>query len=107
MTSPAAPSPSAAPLLGVYRQLADPSAGHWIVSRSERAHMYRIQHRRPDGSTSVDTVVDADNLDAKLHKWLREGFVRREADDRAAPAHRDGFMQDLRRAHASDRQSVV
>ncbi|WP_281426135.1 hypothetical protein [Burkholderia catarinensis] len=29
--------------------------------------MYRIQHHRPDGSTSVDTTVDADNLDAKLH----------------------------------------
>ncbi len=100
MNAPAAPS-SAPPVLGVYRHPADPSAGQWLVSRSERAHLFRIQHHRPDGSTSVDTVVDADNLDAKLHKWLREGFVRRASDDRAPPAHRDGFMQDLRRAHAS------
>ncbi|WP_175903538.1 AAA family ATPase [Burkholderia seminalis] len=100
MNAPAAPSP-APPVLGVYLHPADPSAGQWFVSRSERAHMFRIQHRRPDGSTSVDTVVDADNLDPKLHKWLREGFVRRASDDRAPPAYRDGFMQDLRRAHAS------
>ncbi|MBN3800610.1 AAA family ATPase, partial [Burkholderia sp. Ac-20392] len=101
MNAPADSTPSAPSLLGVYRQLADPSAGQWIVSRSERAHMYRIQHHRPDGSTSVDTVVDADNLDAKLHKWIQEGFVRREPGDRAAPAHRSGFMQALRSAHAS------
>ncbi|HGO6125338.1 ATP-binding protein [Burkholderia cepacia] len=101
MNAPADPTPSAASVLGVYRQLADPSAGQWIVSRSERAHMYRIQHHRPDGSTSVDTVVDADNLDAKLHKWVQEGFVRRETGDHAAPVHRDRFMQDLRHAHAS------
>ncbi|MCA8099937.1 AAA family ATPase [Burkholderia contaminans] len=107
MNAPAAPSSSAPSALGVYRQPADPSAGQWVVSRSERAHMYRIQHHRPDGSTSVDTVVDADNLDAKLHKWLQEGFVRREAGDRAAPAHRAGFMQDLRRAHASRPAAAV
>ncbi|WP_322085171.1 AAA family ATPase [Burkholderia sp. BCC1999] len=99
MIAPAAPSSSPS-VLGVYRQLADPSAGQWVVSRSERAHMYRIQHHRPDGSTSVDTVVDADNLDAKLHKWIQEGFVQRETGDRAAPAHRAGFMHDLRRAQA-------
>ncbi len=101
MNAPADSPPSAPSVLGVYRQLADPSAGQWIVSRSERAHLYRIQHHRPDGSTSVDTVVDADNLDAKLHKWIQEGFVRREAGDRAAPAHRGAFMPDLRRAHAA------
>ena len=101
MNAPADSTSSAPSVLGVYRQLADPSAGQWIVSRSERAHMYRIQHHRPDGSTSVDTVVDADNLDAKLHKWIQEGFVRREAGDRAAPAHRGAFMQALRSAHAA------
>ncbi|WP_175922723.1 AAA family ATPase [Burkholderia latens] len=103
MNAPADNAPSAPSVLGVYRQLANPSAGQWIISRSERAHMYRIQHRRPDGSTSVDTVVDADNLDAKLRKWHREGFARRDDDagSRRPPARREGFMRDLRRARAA------
>ncbi|MBY4866420.1 AAA family ATPase [Burkholderia sp. Bp9017] len=103
MNATADNAPSAPSVLGVYRQLADPSAGQWIVSRSERMHMFRIQHHRPDGSTSVDTVVDADNLDAKLRKWRHEGFARRdECDgDRASPALRESFMHDLRLAHAA------
>jgi cobaltochelatase CobS len=102
MNAPTDNASSAPSVLGVYRQLADPSAGQWIVSRSERAHMYRIQHHRPDGSTSVDTVVDADNLDAKLRKWHQEGFARRDdaAGNRPSPARRERFMQDLRRALA-------
>nr|WP_175800147.1 AAA family ATPase [Burkholderia anthina] len=105
MNATADNAPSAPSLLGVYRQLADPSAGQWVVSRSERAHMFRIQHHRPDGSTSVDTVVDADNLDAKLRKWHHEGFARRDKDEddgeHASPALREGFMHDLRRAQAA------
>ncbi|MBM2766426.1 AAA family ATPase [Burkholderia anthina] len=103
MNATADNAPSAPSVLGVYRQPADPSAGQWVVSRSERAHMFRIQHHRPDGSTSVDTVVDADNLDAKLRKWHHEGFVRRDENDgdRVTPALREGFMHDLRRARAA------
>ncbi|MGU7770444.1 ATP-binding protein [Burkholderia sp. MR1-5-21] len=113
MNATADNAPSEPPVLGVYRQLADPAAGQWVVSRSERAHMYRIQHHLPDGSTSVDTVVDADNLEAKLHKWTREGFVRRDDGDTATPAHRDRFMQALRGARvpfavdAGDAANVV
>nr|WP_057927410.1 hypothetical protein [Burkholderia ambifaria] len=50
-----------------------------------RAHV-PDQHYRPDGSTSVDTVVEADNLDAKLHKWHHEGFARRDDADGRNPA---------------------
>ncbi|PLZ00869.1 AAA family ATPase [Burkholderia sp. WAC0059] len=90
-------------LVGFYDHPDEADGGHWVVSRSDRPHMYRIQHRRADGETDVDTVVDPDNLEAKLHKWRREGFVRRaEAGQPAAePAGREHFMRDLRQAAAS------
>jgi cobaltochelatase CobS len=84
-------------LLGAYHHPTDASAGQWTVSRSDRPHMYRIQHRRAEGEVHIDTVVDLDNLEAKLQKWHREGFVRHESGgQKAQPAHRSTFMHDLR-----------
>ncbi|HEX7932498.1 MAG TPA: AAA family ATPase [Paraburkholderia sp.] len=86
---------------GLYHHPADASAGEWNVSRSERPHMYRIQHRRANGETHIDTVVDLDNLEAKLHKWRREGFIRRESGmAKKKPAHRTSFISDLRATFA-------
>jgi cobaltochelatase CobS len=99
MNPPAEPHAHDQSLLGVYHHPDDATAGQWTVSRSERPHMYHIRHRRADGDTHVDTVVDLDNLEAKLHKWRREGFVRSDsAGKAAAPLHRATFMQDLRHA---------
>jgi len=60
--------------------------------------MYRIEHRRDDGSIDIDTVVDQDNLEAKLHKWHREGYLSdAEREKESVPADAAGFMTDLQR----------
>ncbi|PTB18807.1 AAA family ATPase [Trinickia symbiotica] len=81
---------------GTYHHPTDVTAGQWTVSPSERPHLYRIRHRRANGEQHIDTVVDYDNLKAKLLKWDREGFVRREhAGPDEKPIHRSTFMRDL------------
>lgn len=95
-------------LLGIYHHPADAAAGQWSVSRSERPHMYRIEHRRPNGETRIDTVVDLDNLEAKLQKWRREGFIRHgSVSHDEKPAHRSMFMGDLRAAMPLDRTAAT
>ncbi|PRY04525.1 AAA family ATPase [Paraburkholderia sp. BL25I1N1] len=90
-------------LIGIYHHPTDVSAGRWSVSCSERPHLYRIQHRRTNGDTHIDTVVDLDNLEAKLQKWHREGFVHQErAKDNAELADRSTFMNDLRASATTD-----
>lgn len=90
------PSPT-----GIYTPESGMADDAWIVSHAERPHMYRIQHRRADGSTDIDTVVDLDNLEAKLSKWHREGYAKRDdAADTALPPHRNAFMRELRDALA-------
>ncbi len=94
-------------LLGIYDHPTDVTAGQWSVSRSDRPHMYRIAHRRSSGETHIDTVVDLDNLESKLQKWRREGFVRHETDmPKKEPAHRATFMKDLRASTPSDRATA-
>ncbi|CAB3802394.1 hypothetical protein LMG28688_05559 [Paraburkholderia caffeinitolerans] len=80
----------------------------WRVSLSERANMFRIEHGHGDAATGevdIDTVVDLDNLEAKLLKWRREGFVSdagREDEARAAEVG-SRFGVELRRVAASVR----
>ncbi|BBU31390.1 hypothetical protein BTHE68_51240 [Burkholderia sp. THE68] len=88
--------------LGTYVHPSDENAGTWIVSHAERPHAYRIVHRLPDGAARVDTVVDLDNLQAKLSKWHREGFVRQASEAPAPRPERHRFMQALRAAARHD-----
>ncbi len=61
--------------------------------------MYRIEHGGAQGRVNIDTVVDLDNLRAKLQKWHCEGFVRGGvAEEASAPLHREDFMQRLHSA---------
>jgi cobaltochelatase CobS len=64
--------------------------------------MYRIVHRLVNGVARVDTVVDLDNLQAKLQKWQREGFVHQAKNGESLPPNRTTFLQDLRRAPSSE-----
>jgi cobaltochelatase CobS len=83
--------------VGVYVHPADANAGQWTVSHADRPHLYRILHRLNAGEVRVDTVVDLDNLEAKLQKWRREGFVKHREDQASSP-NRHAFMQDLKHA---------
>jgi cobaltochelatase CobS len=91
---------------GVYTRGSGDIHEWWRVSLSERAHMFRIEHGRGAGATGevdIDTVVDLDNLEAKLLKWRREGFVSvadREDEARAAEAG-SRFTAELQRAAAA------
>ena len=71
--------------------------------------MYRIEHGRDDGSVDIDTVVDQENLDAKLQKWHREGYLSEAERERlaAAPQASADFMADLARASRAFAQSTV
>ncbi|WP_246793563.1 AAA family ATPase [Burkholderia perseverans] len=103
MTTQPAPIPSDASPVGVYA--CDDDA--WLVSHSDRPHLFRIQHRRADGAIDIDTVVDPDNLDAKLRKWQREGYTRGDADATGAPPpHRAGFLRELRAAARATAQAA-
>ncbi|KKB63717.1 ATPase AAA [Robbsia andropogonis] len=94
-------------LLGEYAHPGNEGAGRWHVSRSDRPNLYRIQHGLPGQSVKVDTVVDLDNLHAKLNKWQREGFVKRTVDRDTSSFSHPTFMPDLRdaaaRLHAVER----
>ncbi|MFD1554955.1 AAA family ATPase [Paraburkholderia silviterrae] len=95
---------------GVYTRGSGEAREWWRVSLSERANMFRIEHGRGGdgdaiGEVDIDTVVDLDNLEAKLLKWRREGFVSeagREDEARAAEAG-SRFSAELRRAAAAER----
>ena|GEM_PF-887944 len=93
---------------GVYTRGAGDAREWWRVSLSERANMFRIEHGHGDdalGEVDIDTVVDLDNLEAKLLKWRREGFVSdagRDDEARAAEAGRR-FAAELRHAAAAVR----
>ncbi|WP_434666273.1 AAA family ATPase [Paraburkholderia sp. A3BS-1L] len=93
---------------GVYTRGAGEMREWWRVSLSERANLFRIEHGHGDAATGkvdIDTVVDLDNLDAKLLKWRREGFAAdagREDEARAAEAG-SRFGAELRLAAASAR----
>lgn len=94
--------------LGVYTRAAGNAREWWRVSLSERASMYRIEHGHGD-EIDVDTVVDLDNLEAKLLKWRREGFVseaQREDEERATLAG-GAFAVELRRASERARAQHV
>ncbi len=100
MTTPSHPTSAEPSPVGIYARSDDA----WHVSHADRPRSFRIQHRRADGATDIDTVVDLDNLEAKLRKWQREGYARRADDDAAgadaAPPHRARFLADLRAALA-------
>ena len=87
-------------LLGDYAHPANTEAGCWQVTRSDRPNLYRIQHSQADKTFKVDTVVDLDNLKAKLAKWQREGFVKRSGGRAPDAFTHPSFMQDLRHAVA-------
>ncbi|MEQ5841924.1 AAA family ATPase [Paraburkholderia acidicola] len=97
------------PSLGVYTRAIGSGAEWWRVSLSERAFMYRIEHGRDDGSVDIDTVVDQENLDAKLQKWHREGYLSEAQREQlaAAPQASADFMADLARASNAFAQSTV
>ncbi|HTR11247.1 MAG TPA: AAA family ATPase [Paraburkholderia sp.] len=87
-------------------------AGHarewWRVSASERAHMYRIEHGHGEhDEVDIDTVVDLDNLEAKLLKWRREGFVSeaQRADEVRAAQAGNVFAHTLQQAAAMAREA--
>ncbi|NIE65313.1 AAA family ATPase [Burkholderia sp. Ax-1719] len=88
---------------GLYSRGAGAAREWWRVSLSERAHMFRIEHGHGEtgnGGVDIDTVVDLDNLEAKLLKWRREGFVSdtgREDEARAVEAG-SRFAVELQRA---------
>lgn len=76
--------------LGIYTRGGGRAREWWRVSPSGRAHMYRIEHGEgEDDRVDIDTEIDLDNLEAKLLKWRREGFVseaQRANEARAAQA---------------------
>lgn len=93
--------------VGVYTRAAGNAREWWRVSLSERANLYRIEHGQDD-EVDIDTVVDLDNLESKLLKWRREGFVSeaaREDEERAARAGGE-FAAELARASANARRDA-
>jgi cobaltochelatase CobS len=94
--------------VGVYTRAAGSTREWWRVSLSERANMYRIEHGQ-DSEVDIDTVVDLDNLESKLLKWRREGFVsdvEREDEERAARTG-SAFAAELKRASAYSRAATL
>jgi cobaltochelatase CobS len=96
--------------VGIYTRLAGNAREWWRVSLSERANMYRIEHGHGnghDGEVDVDTVVDLDNLEAKLLKWRREGFVSEAAHEDEERAARAGslFAGELQHAVLNARKA--
>lgn len=88
---------------GVYMRGSGAAREWWRVSLSERAHMFRIEHGHgaaDNGAVDIDTVVDLDNLEAKLLKWRREGFVSEAGheDEARAAAAGSRFAAALERA---------
>ncbi|WP_322006897.1 AAA family ATPase [Paraburkholderia tropica] len=95
---------------GVYTRGAKAAREWWRVSLSERANMFRIEHGHGEdgaGQVDIDTVVDLDNLEAKLLKWRREGFVSAADHEDEARAAQVGsaFAADLQRAAQAAREA--
>jgi cobaltochelatase CobS len=94
--------------LGLYTRGAGRAREWWRVTPSERVHMYRIEHGQGEhNEVDIDTVVDLDNLEAKLLKWRREGFVSEAQRDDEARAVRAGsvFANALREAVEAAREA--
>jgi cobaltochelatase CobS len=94
--------------LGLYTRGEGRAREWWRVTASERVHMYRIEHGQGErGEVDIDTVVDLDNLEAKLLKWRREGFVSEaQRDDEARAALAGGvFVKALVQAVAASREA--
>jgi cobaltochelatase CobS len=89
--------------VGIYELIGSGGTEQWAVTLSDRPHMYRIAHRMAGQHVDLETVVDHDNLQSKLLKWRREGFVRTDQNDPADADHaRDtAFVQALKRAAAT------
>jgi cobaltochelatase CobS len=87
------------PRAGVHERPTHDGHERWTVSHSERPQMYRIEHSVDGQPADMQTEVDLDNLEAKLRKWEREGFVRADAQrgPTTSPQHA-GFMAELARA---------
>ncbi|WP_027818606.1 AAA family ATPase [Paraburkholderia bannensis] len=95
---------------GVYLRGSGAVREWWRVSLSERAHMFRIEHGHGaagSGAVDIDTVVDLDNLEAKLLKWRREGFVSEAGreDEARAVAAGSRFAVELQRAVELEREA--
>ncbi|WP_322069665.1 AAA family ATPase [Paraburkholderia bannensis] len=95
---------------GVYLRGSGAAREWWRVSLSERAHMFRIEHGHGaagSGAVDIDTVVDLDNLEAKLLKWRREGFVSEAGreDEARAVAAGSRFAMELERAVELQREA--
>ncbi|SKD04594.1 CbbQ/NirQ/NorQ C-terminal [Burkholderia sp. CF099] len=95
------------PDVGVYESADGDRVERWTVSLSDRPTMYRIEHRIVGKDTDIETVVDQDNLQAKLKKWRRDGFARAGGNsaESSVGAGKD-FMADLRHVTARTRQSA-
>jgi cobaltochelatase CobS len=90
------------PHIGVYERATGLADEWWRVSLSDRPYMYRIEHGGAGGRVDIDTVVDLDNLRAKLIKWQREGFARAGDEQSQQEAPRDnGFLAALKHAIAT------
>jgi cobaltochelatase CobS len=82
--------------VGTYERSNDAEREWWRVTRSERDNLYRIQHGAADAVGDIDTVVDGENLKAKLGKWQREGYARSDQADAANEARLNAsFMGEL------------
>ncbi|WP_322032248.1 AAA family ATPase [Paraburkholderia sp. J76] len=96
--------------LGLYTRGGAQSREWWRVSPSGRAHMYRIEHGRgedDEADIDIDTEIDLDNLEAKLLKWRREGFVSEAQRAGEARAVRAGstFAAALQQAVEATREA--
>jgi len=109
-SDPALQDESPEDLLGLYSRGAGRAREWWRVTLSGRAHMYRIEHGQGEhDEVNIDTVVDLDNLEAKLLKWRREGFVSgtQRADEVRAAQAGSAFAGALQQAAASARAARV
>ncbi|WP_343671871.1 AAA family ATPase [Paraburkholderia heleia] len=97
--------------LGLYTRGDGRACEWWRVTRSGRAHMYRIEHGQGKddavGEVDIDTEIDLDNLEAKLLKWRREGFVSeaQRADEARAAQAGSTFSVALQRAAEAAREA--
>ncbi|MEM5314811.1 AAA family ATPase [Paraburkholderia sp. JHI869] len=97
--------------LGLYTRGDGRAREWWRVSPSGRVHMYRIEHGQGEygeaAEVDIDTEIDLDNLEAKLLKWRREGFVSeaQHADEVRAPQAGSTFSAALQQAAAAVREA--
>jgi cobaltochelatase CobS len=95
------------PHIGLYTRSIGATAEWWRVSLSERPDMFRIEHGRADHSIDIDTVVDQENLNAKLLKWHREGYLSDgERQQEQAPRAAADFIAELMRVRETKAAAV-